>query len=129
MPHSSCTVELIFYPEVEKIARRVRKETRKHREEQSIAASWRLNLEVDLADPFGTTSSDSTQEDVAMANNRTLRKLTAPNLNQQSLCITFPALADNTTFELKFGIVRTQILFYLLLFYFTGLFNYLFTRF
>ncbi|XP_074300865.1 uncharacterized protein LOC141632198 [Silene latifolia] len=32
---------------------------------------------------------------------RTLRELTAPNLNVQPLCITFPALDDGVTFELK----------------------------
>ena len=36
-----------------------------------------------------------------MVNARTLRELATPNLHQQPLCITFPALADNTPFELK----------------------------
>ncbi|XP_074271090.1 uncharacterized protein LOC141595014 [Silene latifolia] len=37
---------------------------------------------------------------------RTLRELTAPNLNVQPLCITFPALDDGVTFELKSGLIH-----------------------
>nr|XP_027075770.1 uncharacterized protein LOC113699597 [Coffea arabica] len=41
-----------------------------------------------------------------MANARTLRELAAPNFNQQSLCITFPNLDEETPFELKFGLIQ-----------------------
>ncbi|XP_071923099.1 uncharacterized protein [Coffea arabica] len=41
-----------------------------------------------------------------MANARTLRELTAPNLNQQPLCIIFPNLNDNIPFELKSGLIH-----------------------
>nr|XP_027099241.1 uncharacterized protein LOC113718540 [Coffea arabica] len=41
-----------------------------------------------------------------MANARTLRELTAPELPQQPLCITFPTLAENTSFELKSGLIH-----------------------
>ncbi|XP_027062791.1 uncharacterized protein [Coffea arabica] len=41
-----------------------------------------------------------------MANAQTLRELAAPNLNQQPLCITFPSLNDNTSFELKSGLIH-----------------------
>ncbi|CAH9094256.1 unnamed protein product, partial [Cuscuta europaea] len=37
---------------------------------------------------------------------RTLRELTAPNLNQQLLCITFPTLDEGNTFELKSGLIH-----------------------
>ena len=37
---------------------------------------------------------------------RTLKELTAPKLDQQPLCIVFPALAEGTTFELKFGLIH-----------------------
>ncbi|XP_074313560.1 uncharacterized protein LOC141648740 [Silene latifolia] len=37
---------------------------------------------------------------------RTLRELTALNLNVQPLCITFPALDDGVTFELKSGLIH-----------------------
>nr|XP_027068970.1 uncharacterized protein LOC113694266 [Coffea arabica] len=41
-----------------------------------------------------------------MANARTLRELAAPDLTQQPLCITFPALNDNIPFELKSGLIQ-----------------------
>nr|XP_027076958.1 uncharacterized protein LOC113700697 [Coffea arabica] len=41
-----------------------------------------------------------------MANARTLRELAAPDLNQQPLCITFPHLNDDTSFELKSGLIH-----------------------
>ena len=51
-------------------------------------------------------SSNPDQEDVAMANTRTLRELATPNFNQQPLCITFPNLDEETPFELKFGLIH-----------------------
>ncbi|KAL3513168.1 hypothetical protein ACH5RR_025885 [Cinchona calisaya] len=42
------------------------------------------------------------QEETNMAQ-RTLRELAAPTLNQQPLCITYPDLDANVTFELKSG--------------------------
>ncbi|XP_071939267.1 uncharacterized protein [Coffea arabica] len=106
MPRSSRTGDLIFDPEVEKTARRTRKETRQLREEHSSAASPRPEPGVDPTDSFGDTSSDFGQEGGTMANARTLRELAAPNLNQQPLCITFPTLNDNTPFELKSGLIQ-----------------------
>ncbi|XP_027152218.1 uncharacterized protein LOC113777253 [Coffea eugenioides] len=41
-----------------------------------------------------------------MANARTLRGFAAPDLTQQPLCITFSSLNDNTSFELKSGIIH-----------------------
>ena len=41
-----------------------------------------------------------------MANARTLRELAAPELPQQPLCITFPTLAENTSFEMKSGLIH-----------------------
>ncbi|XP_027177724.1 uncharacterized protein LOC113776872 [Coffea eugenioides] len=41
-----------------------------------------------------------------MANAPILRELAAPNFNQQSLCITFPNLDEETPFELKFGLIQ-----------------------
>nr|XP_027067750.1 uncharacterized protein LOC113693401 [Coffea arabica] len=41
-----------------------------------------------------------------MANARILRELAAPDLTQQPLCITFPSLGDNTSFELKSGLIH-----------------------
>ncbi|XP_027185081.1 uncharacterized protein LOC113783207 [Coffea eugenioides] len=106
MPRSSRTGDLIFDPEVKKIARRTRKETRQLRKEQSSAASQRPEPRGEPTDSFGDTSTDSDQEEVTMANARTLRELAAPDLNQQHLCITFPNLSDNTSFELKSGLIH-----------------------
>ena len=41
-----------------------------------------------------------------MAENRTLRDLTNPNLNQQPLAVTVPALNEGVTFELKSGVIN-----------------------
>ncbi|XP_022861651.1 uncharacterized protein LOC111382023 [Olea europaea var. sylvestris] len=41
-----------------------------------------------------------------MARNQTLKELAAPNLHQQPLCITFPNLDANTTFELKSRLIH-----------------------
>ncbi|XP_073121554.1 uncharacterized protein [Henckelia pumila] len=38
--------------------------------------------------------------------NLSLRQLGTPDLNQQPLCITFPTLEANATFELKFGLIH-----------------------
>ncbi|XP_071928236.1 uncharacterized protein [Coffea arabica] len=106
MSRSSRTGELIFDPEVEKIARRTRKETRRLREEQYGIAPQGLDPEVEPTNLSGDNSSDSDQEEVTMANARTLRELAAPDLNQQPLCITFPNLNDDTPFELKSGLIH-----------------------
>ena len=37
---------------------------------------------------------------------RTLRELMAPNLDQQPLCISFSALDEGTTFELKSRLIH-----------------------
>ena len=106
MPRSSRISELIFYPEIEKTAHRMRKETRQLKEEQSSAASQRLDPEIKSISSLGDISSDPGREEVTMANAQTLRELAAPNLNQQPLCITFSILDDNTPFELKFGLIH-----------------------
>ena len=67
MPHFSRTSKLIFDPEVDKTARKIRKETRQLREEHSSAASQELEPKVEPTDSFGDTSSDSDQEEVTMA--------------------------------------------------------------
>ena len=105
MPRSSHTGELINNPQIEKTARRTRKETGQLREEQSSAASQRLDPKVEATNSLGDTLSDPDREEVTMANARTPRVLAAPDLNQQSLCITFPSFNNNTPFELKSGLI------------------------
>ncbi|XP_027155475.1 uncharacterized protein LOC113755766 [Coffea eugenioides] len=106
MPRSSRTGDLIFDPKVEKIARRTTKETRQLREEQSSTAYQGLDPEIESIDSSGEDSSDPGQEDILMANTRTLRELAAPELPQQPLCIKFPTLTENTSFELKSGLIH-----------------------
>ena len=77
MPRYARTGELTFDPKIEKTARRLRKETREYREVQSATASSGINLPESSTD----RSSDS-EEEVSMANNRTLRELAAPELTQ-----------------------------------------------
>lgn len=43
---------------------------------------------------------------------RTLQELAVPNLAQQPLCITFPALPNNTHFELKSGLIHLLPIFH-----------------
>ena len=82
MSRSSRTGELIFDPDVEKTTCQTRKETRQLREEQSSTASQGLNLEVESTDSNGENSNDPGEEDIPMANARTLRELTVSELPQ-----------------------------------------------
>ncbi|XP_071939857.1 uncharacterized protein [Coffea arabica] len=88
MPRSSRTGELVYDPEVEKAVRRRRQETKRQKEGHLFAAN------------------ESAEDEVSLANNQTLRELAAPDLTHQPLCITFPALAENTAFELKSGLIQ-----------------------
>nr|XP_027096108.1 uncharacterized protein LOC113716005 [Coffea arabica] len=47
-----------------------------------------------------------------MANTQTLRELATPELTHPPLCITFPTLADNTSFELKSGLIHLLLSFH-----------------
>ncbi|KAK9697939.1 hypothetical protein RND81_08G071100 [Saponaria officinalis] len=51
-----------------------------------------------------TESSESSVELDEMAG--TIKQLTAPNLTNQPLCITFPPLGEDATFELKSGLIH-----------------------
>ncbi|KAL0313053.1 UNVERIFIED_CONTAM: hypothetical protein Sradi_5704600 [Sesamum radiatum] len=101
MPHSSRTGELQFNPEIEKTARRLRKETK----QKGIRAA----LDVDL-----TVGEESIFEEIEakmIANNRrSIKELNAPNSDQQPLCITFTDAEDN--FELKSRLIHLLPSFY-----------------
>nr|XP_027096231.1 uncharacterized protein LOC113716133 [Coffea arabica] len=88
MPYFSRTGELVYDPEVEKTARRRRQETKRQKGGHLF------------------TANESAEDEVSMANTQTLRELAAPELTHQPLCITFPALAENTAFELKSGMIQ-----------------------
>ncbi|XP_074282554.1 uncharacterized protein LOC141607094 [Silene latifolia] len=48
--------------------------------------------------------SEESEESLDMAG--TIKELTAPDLTQQPLCITYPPLGENGTFELKSGLIH-----------------------
>ena len=58
--------------------RRLRREARKNSEEHNLALNSLFASNFDL------------EEDEDMAENQTLKELADPDLNQQTLCITFP---------------------------------------
>ncbi|XP_027166138.1 uncharacterized protein LOC113766113 [Coffea eugenioides] len=90
--------ELQYNPEIEKTARALRKATRERAEASSSSTGH--NSVVDFVDSF----SETEEIDSTMANERTLRELAAPDLNQQPLCITYPTL--EVAFELKSGLIH-----------------------
>ena len=82
---------------VEKLARRLRKETK----ERKASSASTEDLEVPIVIVENPLFDD--EESMAGAD-RTLKELAAPDLNQQPLCITFPAL--EVAFELKSGLIH-----------------------
>ena len=60
--------------------------------------------EFDLARHTALSSSDSSEQENMAANNRTLKELAAPDLDQQPLCIEYPNL--DVAFELKSGMIH-----------------------
>ncbi|KAL0378595.1 UNVERIFIED_CONTAM: hypothetical protein Sradi_3165000 [Sesamum radiatum] len=95
MTRSSRTGELQFDPEIEKTARRLRKETKQKR--------TRAALDVDLT-VGGESIFKETEAKMATNNRRSIKELNAPNSDQQPLCITFTEAEDN--FELKSGLIH-----------------------
>lgn len=106
MPRSSRTGQLQYYPEIEKTAKKLRKETRLRKNKvvsstsvqsttttESIASCWDSEKEQTMA-----------ENQVVAEEQRTLRELSAPNLNQQPLCIQHPAL--EVGFELRSGLIQ-----------------------
>ncbi|XP_031113946.1 uncharacterized protein LOC116017489 [Ipomoea triloba] len=90
----SANREILPYdPEIERTLRKLRKQSRRKLEFSALATD-------------SPSSSHSNSEEKPMAQNRTLKELGAPNLDQQPLCITFPALDANVQFELKSGLIH-----------------------
>ncbi|KAK4400819.1 hypothetical protein Sango_1188000 [Sesamum angolense] len=100
MPRSSRTGELTFDPEIEKTARRLRRETKQYTEEAST--SYEDGKDITLE--FGESSGESEEEVMAIVPERTINDMTSPDLNQQPLCIEYPDLEVN--FELKSGLIH-----------------------
>ncbi|KAL0294962.1 UNVERIFIED_CONTAM: Retrovirus-related Pol polyprotein from transposon.6 [Sesamum radiatum] len=99
MPRSSRTGNLEFDPEIEKTARRLRKETKQLKGEASILPEPETDLVLDVP-----TSSDSEEEVMAQNPERTIKEMTSLDLNQQPLCIEYPNL--DVDFELKSGLIH-----------------------
>ncbi|XP_073033735.1 uncharacterized protein [Primulina eburnea] len=111
MPRSSRTGELEYNPEIEKIAKRLRKEARLRREKQPSSSSPYLDVSLDSDDTEKESDidleierSESDREEMAGQAQRTLRELANPNVIQQPLCIQFPT--TDATFELKSGLIH-----------------------
>ena len=105
MTRSSQATILDFDPEIEKTARRLKKEKLKVQQssadiDEASASSPGLNLALELL----SNESDKEEEMAIQNNNRTLRELATPNLNQQPLCIEYPNL--DAAFELKSGLIH-----------------------
>ncbi|XP_019153451.1 PREDICTED: uncharacterized protein LOC109149915 [Ipomoea nil] len=94
MTRSSHSGELQYIPEIEKIARQLWKETKQR---NSSSSSEEVNS---TCDPV----NEEVVSKMAEPNNRTLRELAAPDLNQQPLCITIPNL--EVDFALKSGLIH-----------------------
>ncbi|XP_073131691.1 uncharacterized protein [Henckelia pumila] len=83
--------ELEYIPEIEKTAKRFRKEARLRRNQASIP-SPSLNAELNSSeseresDPEFETEESETEETMAEPAQRTLRELANPNVTQQPLC-------------------------------------------
>ncbi|KAK4389867.1 hypothetical protein Sango_2323700 [Sesamum angolense] len=87
--------ELQFNPEIEKTARRLRKETKQRR----IRAKLDINLTIGERSIF-----EEIETEMATNNRRTIKELNAPNSDQQPLCITYSDAND--VFELKSGLIH-----------------------
>ncbi|XP_020555064.1 uncharacterized protein LOC105178691 [Sesamum indicum] len=100
MPRSSRTGKLVYDPEIEKTARRLRQETKQQLE--GISAPYE-----DKEDPtyeFEESISESEEETTALIPERSINDMTSPDLNQQPLCIEYPDL--EVDFELKSGLIH-----------------------
>ncbi|KAF3432403.1 hypothetical protein FNV43_RR27143 [Rhamnella rubrinervis] len=91
--------ELQYDPEIERTARRLRKETFQQIVASSPMASFQHWVQSRESD-----SEDKPKPVADMNNNRTLKEFAASDLNSQPLCIEFPDLT--AAFELKSGLIH-----------------------
>ncbi|KAL0444021.1 UNVERIFIED_CONTAM: hypothetical protein Slati_2124800 [Sesamum latifolium] len=99
MPRSSRTGKLEFDSEIEKIARRLKKEAKQLKEEASTSSESEADLALDVP-----TSSDFEEEVMAQNPERMINEMTSLDLNQQPLCIEYPTL--DVDFELKSDLIH-----------------------
>ncbi|KAL2235749.1 UNVERIFIED_CONTAM: hypothetical protein Sindi_1307100 [Sesamum indicum] len=100
MPRSSRIGKLVYDPEIEKTARRLRRETKQQAEETSAP----YEDEEDITLEFEESLGESKEEIMALIPERSINDMTLPDLNQQPLCIEYPDLEVN--FELKSGLIH-----------------------
>ncbi|KAL2235822.1 UNVERIFIED_CONTAM: hypothetical protein Sindi_1314400 [Sesamum indicum] len=100
MPRSSRTGKLVYDPEIEKTARRLRQETK----QQLEGTSAPYEDKEDLTFEFEESLSASEEEIMALIPERSINDMTSPDLNQQPLCIEYPDL--EVDFELKSGLIH-----------------------
>jgi len=93
MPKYSRISELVFYPEVERIARANNKVKR-----------WEENLSTLTLSTSNSESEREVEVSKNMEKHRTLRELTTPSKNKQPLCIELPNI--DVAFELKSGLIH-----------------------
>ncbi|KAK4383695.1 hypothetical protein Sango_2750900 [Sesamum angolense] len=91
--------ELEFDPEIEKTARRLRKEPKQLKGEASTSSTSKADFELDVP-----TSSESEEEVMAQNPEWTINEMTSPDLNKKPLCIEYPTL--DVDFELKSGLIH-----------------------
>ncbi|WCJ18068.1 hypothetical protein M5689_000445 [Euphorbia peplus] len=111
MTRSKTSEQLFFDSEVEKTAKKLRKEARLRKLQEAESSTEEVEKfnedfssgseEGVLSDERENSSEESEEETMA---ERTLRQLHAPQANQQPLCITYPNLEAG--FELKSGLIH-----------------------
>ncbi|XP_027181860.1 uncharacterized protein LOC113780249 [Coffea eugenioides] len=104
MPRSSRTGKLKFDPEIEKIARRLTKETKLLKQQISAASLFDIEGSSDLGNSSVELEATLPQLNETMAGQRTLRELATPNVNQQPLCIMYTDTEE--AFKLKSRLIH-----------------------
>ena len=108
MTQASHSGKLKFDLKIERILHRLRREARQILAEQAstprraLISSPSINIALKLISD--NSSSGSEVEEAMTTNNKTLKELAAPDLNQQPLCIEYPML--DAAFELKSGLIH-----------------------
>ena len=104
MTRSSHTGEFKFDQEIEKTARKLRKQAKLRAKDATSSSSPGLNQALELADSSSESEKEEIEQEEMANQDRTLRQLAAPDVTQQPLCIQYPEL--NVAFELKSGLIH-----------------------
>ncbi|XP_031105706.1 uncharacterized protein LOC116010433 [Ipomoea triloba] len=103
--------QLQYDPEIEKTAKKLKKETRLRKSKVLPSTSLQSSTTTESIASCGDSEKEQTmaENQVVAEEQRTLRELSAPNLNQQPLCIQHPAL--EVGFELRSGLIQLLLTF------------------